>query len=427
MKLWDFLKRRMVLHGSKIAIASEAISYEELVGLIEKNACKFKRGRIYVIFGKTRFELALKILECLAAGAVAVPVDNNYGTEYIDNINKIIDKDKYCDIDIALIMFTSGTTGLPKGVMLSDEALIENIKAIDSYFRVNEGQKILISRPLVHIAVLTGEFFYGLYKGLQLDFYEEAFNPKRIFRFVTDNKIEIFCCTPTMLYHMYRYLNATKLTDIAVSGERLPKVLVDKLYTHCKTLRFYNVYGLTENSPRAAALLPEEFFDYPGSIGKPILNTEFMIENDELLLKSKSLMSGYYKRPDLTAKKIRNNILYTGDIAEVNKQGYYFIKGRKDNMIIRCGVNIFPEDLECALQELPEIQDCYVFGMQDLIYGEKIILQYVGSLSEQIVRTHLIKKIPAFMMPSEIQKVSQIEKTVSGKIKRKKSRASDDS
>jgi len=123
--------------------------------------------------------------------------------------------------DLAFVVFTGGTTGRPKGVMLTDGNIAANLAAIEEYFAVPQGSRMLIARPLVHISALTGELLFGLYKGLEIYFYEERFMPRRMAKFIDAKKIEVLCCTPTMLKFLADGLQAGSLRTVALSGERL--------------------------------------------------------------------------------------------------------------------------------------------------------------------------------------------------------------
>lgn len=235
---------------------------------------------------------------------------------------------------------------------------------------------------------------------------------------MAENGTEIFCCTPTLLYHIYRYLDGAPLDSIAISGERISNELVALLKRYEHKIKFYNVYGLTENAPRVSSLNPDEFFAYAGSVGKPIRNTRIKLKNGELLVKSASMMSGYYMRKDLTAEKLKGGWLHTGDMAELKEKRLY-INGRKDGMLIRGGINLFPEDIERAINAITGVDDCIVYGKDDVAYGQKIYLDYAGGISEAALRRELAKRLPPSHIPNHINKTQTIPLTASGKKKRK--------
>lgn len=417
MKLWDFLKSHMILYADKIAFPQAGISYRDLILLAESQTRG--KGGLQLIECSDRENAAIELLRCIACGNVAVPVDLSYGRYYIEQIQALVkdDRNEYCDL--AFVVFTSGTTGIPKGAMLSDEAVIANLTGIKSYCSIGSEKKLMILRPLVHIAVLVGELLYGLCQGWEISFYEESFIPQRLTEALKLSEAQVIGCTPTILYRLYKWLGDTKLTDVIISGERLTPAMTALLKPYHNKINFYNVYGLTENSPRVTALKPKDFFLHSGSVGKAIRDTELKIFDGELLVRSKSMMNGYFKRPELSAEKLRGGWLHTGDAARIDEKGYVYILGRKDGMIIRGGLNIFPEDIEAETEQVEGVNESVVYGEDDIRYGQKVCLDYTGVASVKEVRKRLAEILPYNMIPDRISKVEQIAKTVSGKKKRK--------
>ena len=419
MKIWQFLKDKMLKYGEKIAFPDSNITYSNLIKSAENNAESIKgNNRLKLAFADKKITQAMEILSILVSDNVVVPVSKCYGEKLYEEILSQITGDNEAYEDTAFIMFTSGTTGKPKGVMLTHENIIENIKGIDSYFKVRKTDKILIARPLVHIAVLTGELLYSLYKGMEINFYEEEFNPKRLVKFIEDNKITVFCSTPTMFYHISNYISENhKLRICALSGERLTENIVKLLSEKFKKVKFYNVYGLTENSPRAAVLTPDKFYAKAGSIGKPLYNTRFKIVDGELYINSNSIMKGYYNNPELTQKKIIDGWLHTGDMAKFDEEGYFYILGRSDEMIIRSGLNIYPQEIENVLKNCPGIENCLVYGEEDILFGQRLCLKVLGKIEKTEKKKFMSKNLPPQLIPTKIE-YGDIEMTPSGKVKR---------
>lgn len=417
MKLWEYLKEKMQPYANKIAFARSGITYGELLGEGKGE----KQGRLRLCAGESREELALNILHCIAAGDVAVPVSLEYGTKQYCRVAEVVTENREMYFDLAFLMFTSGTTGLPKGVMLTDENIITNLEYISSYFRLENMNNICIARPPVHIAVLTGEFLYALCCGLTIYFYEEPFMPQRLNRFLQANGIDVFCATPTLYRALARTGKGTEsLVKVgALSGEILSEEDAKRLQNSFPETRFYNVYGLTEHSPRASALLPEEFIKHPGSIGKPIGEVDMRIEKGELLVKSPCVMKGYYKDEEGTALKIQNGWLHTGDRAHTDNDGYYFIDGRNDRMIIRSGLNIYPEEIETAAKECEGVEECVVSGVKDKDGAIFLMLKYMGKAKPAEVRKFLAENLNPHCMPTFIEKKDVLERTASGKVVRK--------
>ena len=165
--------------------------------------------------------------------------------------------------------------------------------------------------------------------------------------------------------------------------------------------------------------MPYDLFEKnPTSVGIPLDSVEIRIDNNELLIKSSSVMQGYYKNQELTDHVIANGWLHTGDIAEI-KNGLLYIKCRKDNMMIRAGMNIYPQDIESVLKKDDRIKEALAYGVQDKTVGERIILKVIASdLSTAEVFKICRDKLPSYQYPDRIEIVDHLEHTISGNLLR---------
>lgn len=419
MTVWQYVKSRMQEHVKRVAL-EDGITYGELISYIETRAKRYeKTHRLVCVSGKSKTAHAIEILSVLASGNVAVPVDDCYGVERRQEAETIIAQNKKEHPELAFIMFTSGTGGKPKGVMLSHENIIQNLKMVESYFKIAPEDKILIARSLVHIAVIVGEILYGLCSGATIQFYEQPFMPQKIIRAIEEKKTTVLCGTPTLFRNLLRVSACGfPLKKCVISGERLSPELAIALITANSQTEFYNVYGLTEHSPRVSALLPIDFAKKPGSVGNPLCGVQTRIENNELLVKSPCVMAGYYNDTEKTNAKIKNGWLYTGDAAHVDCDGYLYIDGRKDNMLIRSGLNVYPEEIETVASACAGVQNCIAYGEDDKLEGVKIVLAYTGDATEQFLRKYLSSRLSPHLIPRVIKKVNAIPATPSGKTAR---------
>ncbi len=418
MKLWSYLKERMKKYGPRVAFASAGLTYTDLISLAENAPIQ---NKLVLCEGDTREMQALEVLKAIAGGSIVVPVTKEYGAYNYEHIKATVEKANIEELkDVAFLMFTSGTTGSPKGVMLTHENIISNLDAITSYFALNGMKSICIGRPLVHIAVLTGELLYALCSGLTIYFFEEAFVAQRLLSYLVRHQIDIFCATPT-LYHALSMVDRTKIFPIKIgvlSGEVLSEKLALKISETFPNTAFYNVYGLTEHSPRVSALLPSEFRLKPGSVGRAIKDVSIKIIDGELVVKSDSVMKGYYADKEQTQKKKKRGWLYTGDRAHCDEEGYLYIDGRKDGMLIRAGINIYPEEIEALVQNIPGVVDCLVYG-EIFDMGTRICMEYTGQVDAKEIRKHISAVLNPSVIPSKIKKVDMITRTASGKKVRK--------
>lgn len=419
--------------GKNTVTYSELINYAEGFGLTLKKQSAKKYGILF----NSDFFAAKALMACLYAKKTAVLLNKKYGEEHTAKIIKKTElsflitekgiikiseekKEKENLKNVAFIMCTSGTTGTPKGAMITEKNILANLKDIREYFLINNKDRILISRPLYHCAVLTGEFLISLINGLKIFFISEGFVPAKILKRAKEENITVLCGTPTLLYHISKLnlksKNPLRLLNIAVSGECITETVAKTVRESFKSANIYNVYGLTEASPRVTFLKPENFNKYPTSVGKPLKSVKVKTVNNEIAVFGKNIMKGYYNEKDKTKKAIVNGWLYTGDIGYIDKDGNIYINGRKDNMIIRAGMNIYPQEIENALKENELIEDVLAFGTKEKTVGEKIHIKVVSPLTKQQIYNICKQKLLSYEMPDDIEIVENIPKNASGKV-----------
>lgn len=482
MNIWEELYKYFCKYKGKIALSGlsgEVISYNVLTDYVYGQAEKIlnlvtPKSRIAIVCSNSYRE-AINILAGFASGCTVIPVSYKYGEKLCKQIislsqpdlvitdngcknlvlddhqtiyHKVLIADEFLEgkkniiphidsNDIALIMFTSGTTGVPKGVMLSHGNILSNLYAINQYFKINEHDHILISRPLYHVAVMTGEYLISLLKGLKISFYDEAFSPKRLINYINSNQCTVMCATPTLYYYISLAGGKTSITirKAAISGERLTKQVANKIMDAFPYIDFYHVYGLTEASPRVTYLEPKYFREKVGSIGKPLHNisTKIIDENGnetkayeigELVISGPNIMQGYWNDPELTATKVKSGWLYTGDMSYKDEEGFIYIVGRKDNMIIRAGMNIYPQEIENALMSEPIIKEVLVYGVDDERFGQRInaeiVLKDDANATTQDIIDICKRLLPEYQWPTGITIVKELKKNASGKIIRQR-------
>ena len=455
--LWEYIKNRMLKNLSKKFMEEKSsITYEEAVIFAESFGKKLDKP-CCAILCRSELASALALLSCLAAGVTAVPLSFRYGDIHCQKIIKkicpnylISDSNgelTITDIDCggymddpeqrpALIMCTSGTTGSPKGIMLSGENLLCNLQGIEEYFDITEKDKILISRPIYHCAVLTGELLISLVKGLDIRFYSGAFNPAAVIKEITENKITVMCGTPTLFAMIAEICKRRQiflpLKCIALSGECLGKNRAEKIKEVFPKTEIYHVYGLTEAAPRVAYLPPEEFYRFYEYVGRPLNGIEVKVVDEdgsvlpagsvgELCIKGKNVMTGYYGDEERTKEVIKEGWLYTGDAAYINDRGFIKIKGRMDNMIIKAGMNIYPQEIENALLSDDRVEEVLAYSVPDEAGGEKIAVKIKGNFNDKAEVLRLCgQKLPGYECPAIVELVDVIEKNASGKMIRRK-------
>lgn len=432
--LYKYLKEHIIKNPDcAIRYKNETITYKQLVEYAEAFGEMLENDKYGILCG-TELETAKAVMACLYAGKTAVLLSERYGKLHTE---KIIDKIKLTHIitdgkikqakracaetedlgDVALILCTSGTTGNPKGSMLTDRNIISNIEDMKSFLHYPENGNILIARPLYHCAVLIGEFFMSLVRGVNICFFDTT-SPADVIGAVGKYSINVLCGTPTMLYHISRLARRQNLplNVVVCSGECMTKTVAEKMRSVMPDTKIINVYGLTEASPRVSYLKSELFDNYPTSVGRFIKSVTGRIKNGELLLKGDNIMKGYYGDKKLTTEKIRDGWFYTGDNAEII-DGLLYIKGRMDDLIIRGGMNIYPQELENALKKDKRVTEAFVFGTEDIKVGQKIHLWVeCKNCTKQDILDICIKNLPSYQIPDYIDIVDKIPRNASGKI-----------
>ena len=456
MTLWNYVKERMLSHPRQTISESNAtLSYEDVAIWAEVFAAKLTGTKCCAILCSSEMAAAMALLACFAAEVTAVPLSMRYGKAHC---NKILDtispdaiimdtnseltvyklKDSQYIVPLehpALIMCTSGTTGKPKGAMLSEPNVMTNVSDISDYFLMDSTDTILIARPLYHCAVLTGEFLTAIVRGSNIRFYSEQFNPTKMLELIKEYHITAFCGTPTLLSIMARLNRGTAaqtLKHICISGECMCTDVGLKIRAAFPKCKIYHIYGLTEACPRVCYLPPEHFNDYPDCVGIPLKSVaikllnhdqKICLKNEEGLLyvKGNNIMLGYYQEPERTREVLKNGWLCTGDIAVINDAGFLKIKGRNDDLIIKSGMNIYPAEIEGVLKQDFRVKEVFVYGYRDSV-GTQIGMKLVGDFSStEEVKRLCIKVLPSFQIPSSIELVDELPKNGSGKIVRRPS------
>ena len=453
--LWNFIKSGMLRHpGSRLSEGDWSCTFAEAAAAAEHLAAQLPPGK-YAVRCASELNAGLALLACFAAGVTAIPLSERYGEVHCGRILSLTEPDYLLtdadgriravpcavpggrasgapDADPALIMCTSGTTGTPKGAMICAENLLANLSDIDRYFDLRCTDRILIARPLYHCAVLTGEFLISLMRGTQIRFYSEAMNPAALAEEIVKEKITVLCGTPTLFSLLSRLVrrmpDKPSLRLLVSSGECMGKAVASAIRQVFPDARVMNVYGLTEASPRVAYLPPELFDTHPDSVGYPLHSLRVRIVDasgadvprktaGELLVAGPSVMRGYYRAPDADGKVLRGGWLHTGDIACMDEEGRITIKCRKDNMIILAGMNIYPQEIECALRADPQIEDVLAFGARDADGRQYIGVRVVApGLDRDGIVAVCRRLLPAYERPSRIELVDSLPKNASGKL-----------
>ena len=455
MKLWNYIKQHLQNHPEQTVSENTAsMSYEDMAIWAEEFSKKLYGIECCAILCSSEMAASMALLACFAAEVTAVPLSIRYGKAHCNKILDTISPDgiimdtngeitvyklKDCQYITppdhpALIMCTSGTTGKPKGAMLSEKNIWTNVSDIADYFTLDKNDTILIARPLYHCAVLTGEFLTAIVRGANIRFYSEQFNPTKMLELIKEYGITAFCGTPTLLSIMARFnrSNTTStLRHICISGECMGAEVGRKISAAFPICTIYHIYGLTEACPRVSYLPPEHFGNYPDCVGIPLKSVSIKILNEQgdlchaneegiLYVKGDNVMLGYYREPEKTTNVLKDGWLCTGDIAVINDEGFLKIKGRNDDLIIKSGMNVYPAEIEGVLKQDPRVKEVLVYGFNNS-FGTQIGMKLVGEFaSTEEVKQLCMNALPSFQVPSVIELMDELPKNGSGKIIRRK-------
>ncbi len=337
--------------------------------------------------------------------------------------------------DLAVILYTSGTTGKPKGAMLTHKNLYSNAIDAGHFLSFTSTEKVIATLPAFHVFCLTVALNAPLMYGATVILVPK-FSPSEIFNIIRTQKATVFAGVPTMYNFLYQFPEG-KTEDfesirLCISGgSSLPVALLENFEKKFNVM-ISEGYGLSEASP-VTTFNPLDKPRKAGSIGTNISNVENKIVNElgeevpvgvvgELIARGPNIMKGYYNMPEETAMTIRDGWLYTGDLARKDEDGYFFIVDRKKEMIIVGGFNVYPREVEEILYNHPEIVECAVIGLPDDNFGESVKAYVVSknpSLSEETLVEYCMAHLAKYKVPKSIEFISELPKNATGKILRR--------
>jgi acyl-CoA synthetase (AMP-forming)/AMP-acid ligase II len=356
------------------------------------------------------------------------------GLEYIENL--ILDNTIDAKKDIALIMFTSGSTDKPKGVMLTHYNLMYNTNSIIQYLELTEKDRIEVVLPFYYCygtSLINTHFRCGGSVVINNKF----MFPQSVLEHITKYKCTGFAGVPSTYQILLRM---TELKDyklpslryITQAGGKLPEVFISELIDILKDVDIYIMYGQTEATARLSYLPPSQINNKLGSIGKGIPGTELMVLNKEgipvkagevgeVVAKGGNIMKGYFNDNKETEKVLKEGLLYTGDLATVDEDGYIYIVSREKNIIKSGGNRISPKEIENVILQIPEVVECAVIGIEDNISGEAIKAFVVLKNSNcnidlKYIIDYCRDRLPKYKTPKYIEFLTTLPKNSSGKV-----------
>lgn len=459
----------------------EQITHKDLYEKVEKLSAylnaEFGSGKNMLVYSGNSYFFVLAYLSILKSGNVCVPLNpaaKNEVTAYILKetqavlcfsqnkfvrnlepfvLNLITEKDadeairkqNVNDSDLsdfdqeqtAEIIFTSGSTAFPKGVMLSHKNLIANTKSIVEYLQLSKNDRILIVLPFYYCYGLSLLHTHLKVGGAI------AFNNTFMFIGTVINNLKKYKCTgfsgvPSHFQILLRKSDSFKKTKfpdlryVTQAGGKLHSVFIEEFLHHFPDIKFWVMYGQTEATARLAYLPPDKLPEKLGSLGKAIPDVKLELlredgtpasagEIGEIVASGDNIMKGYYHDDEMTAKTVKNGKLYTGDLAVQDEEGYFYITARKKEIIKVGGERVSPKEIEEVIVSFKDVIDCTIEGVDDEVLGERIKatvvfnkLDDVHALKEKILM-HCKKYLSPIKIPQELVFEQQVKVNSAGK------------
>ena len=341
-------------------------------------------------------------------------------------------------LDTAVILYTSGTTGQPKGAELSHMNMYINAAQSTMLPNATSDDILLIALYLFHSFGQTVQMNAGIMLGNTLVLVAR-FDPDAVLYALEKENITLFAGVPTMYWALlnhpdvekYNLEKIAKTWRLGTSGGSAMPVEVMKAFEEKFKINILEGYGLSETSP-VACFSRLNKIRKPGSIGVPIQGIEMMIADDkgdpipteevgEVLIRGHNIMKGYYKRPEATASSFtKNGWFKSGDLGKIDEDGYFYITDRVKDMIIRGGFNVYPREIEEVLMTHPAISLASVIGVPDDQYGEEIKAFVVLNMEKSITSEEIVKwaknEMAAYKYPREVVIKENLPMNATGKI-----------
>ncbi len=340
--------------------------------------------------------------------------------------------------DVAVCLYTSGTTGRPRGALLTHKNLMSNIASFHQIAPCDERDIFLCVLPLFHSFAATVLMLFPLSLGAGVVL-ESRFVPEQTLRSMATKKATILCAVPSM-YAVWCQLSPFELdlssVRLGISGGAPLPIEVLHRFEARYGISIYEGYGLTE----AAPVLTENPLFGPrkvGSVGKPLPEVELRVvdaagrdvlpgEVGEIVARGPNIMLGYLNQPEVTAEVLRDGWLYTGDMGRRDTDGYFYIVDRKKDLIIVGGLNVYPREVEEVLVTHPAVAEVAVVGVPDPTRGEApkayVVVGPGATISKRELLRFVRSRLASFKVPRDVEFCQSLPRTFSGKVLRQELR-----
>ena len=386
----------------------------------------------HVMVGWHGFKEAL-VGGCELAGVQAIEVVPGEFDALLGRAEAVAQIAERASDDAALIVYTSGTTGTPKGALLTHGNLLAGARTGTELIDAKPEGVALAALPLFHI--------FGLNSIMNAAFYSRGmmtlvprFEPGKVLEVMERDRVTTFGGVPTMymalLHHPAREQRDVSSLDICVSGGAPMPVEVLHGFDEAFATKILEGFGLSETTGMGSFNLPSRERK-PGSVGLPVGGTQIRILDDdgnevpqgergEIVMRGPFVMSGYWGRDDATAEAIKDGWFYTGDIGSADEDGYLYVVDRKKDMILRGGYNVYPRELEEVIYGHPDVLEAAVVGVPDAVLGEEvgaaISLRPGSTQTAESLQEYVRERVAAYKYPRRVWLVDELPKGPTGKI-----------
>ena len=343
--------------------------------------------------------------------------------------------------DPAVIFYTSGTTGRPKGAISTHRSMIANLQntvylaassaMADPAPLVGDGPAAqtasLLTSPMFHVSGCHSGIVVGMLAGVKLVVPVGKFDPLVAMQLIQDERISVWATVPTMVWRVVEHpdqaaYDLTSITSVATGGSPAAGELQRQIKVTFPSVRSVgNAYGLTESSSVATVIAGEDFTLRPTSVGRAMPVVDIRIVDGEVWIKGPIIMPGYWGKPEATAESIVDGWLRTGDVGYVDDEGFLYITDRAKDMIIRGGENIYCVEIESRLVEHPAILDAAVIGVPHPTLGEEVKavveIDPDTSLTAEEIQAWVAETLANFKVPAYIEMTTEkLPRNASGKL-----------
>jgi len=427
---WAVLKANAI-----VSVINPNIQLEKLIYIIKDSGAKF-----LFVKDKTVFDELSKVQSNLES---VMLINNEHSNNYetlLQHSNDQLPLRKTIDIDLAAIVYTSGSTSVPKGVMLSQRNMLTASASIREYLQLRQEDIIISALPL--------SFDYGLYQmiltfqtGATLLLEKDFTWPIQFIKKIAEKKATVLPGVPTLFSILANHLpklsyDLSSIRCVTNTGAALLQRHVSIIQALFPTAHIYSMYGLTE-CKRCTYLPPADIHKKIDSVGIAIPNTEMWIVDDEnkklnphefgqLVIRGATVMQGYWNKPIESERALRDGllpgekVLYTGDYGYLDDQGYFYFSGRMDETIKRFGEKVSLKEIERTVYLFPLVNEVAVIDVPDELTGSAIIVFVSTSKRNQElineILSHCKSKLPKTHWPHDIQLLNELPKNINGKF-----------